>query len=104
MVAILRKDIMRLMMTEHIMPRVWMHTNSRGEKGQCTVPKRLAKYGWWKCQQSNTRVSPKNACTYYQQLSIKSRGSQRDKYPEEECMGFWLSLRILDSWYVGVLY
>src|SRR4051812_9252448 len=23
-------------------------------KGQYTVPKRLAKYGWWKCQQSNT--------------------------------------------------
>src|SRR3954466_4438664 len=29
--------------------------------------------------------------------------SQRDKYPEEECMGVWLSLRILDSWYVSVL-
>jgi len=30
-------------------------------------------------------------------------GSQRDRYPEEECMGVWLSLRILDSWYVSVL-
>src|SRR3954467_11069056 len=29
--------------------------------------------------------------------------SQRDKYPEEECMGVWVSLRILDSWYVSVL-
>src|SRR3954466_1065445 len=29
--------------------------------------------------------------------------SQRDKYLEEECMGVWLSLRILDSWYVSVL-
>ena len=29
--------------------------------------------------------------------------SQRDRYPEEECMGVWLSLRILDSWYVSVL-
>src|ERR1044071_1750507 len=29
--------------------------------------------------------------------------SQRDKYPEEECMGVWLSLRILNSWYVSVL-
>src|ERR1041385_2864503 len=28
--------------------------------------------------------------------------SQRDKYPEEDCMGVWLSLRILDSWYVSV--
>ena len=25
-------------------------TDSRGEKGQCTIPKRLAKYVWWKCQ------------------------------------------------------
>src|SRR3954468_10295968 len=31
-------------------------------------------------------------------------GSQRDRYPEEECMGVWLSLRILDSWYVSVLF
>src|SRR3954468_1078140 len=29
--------------------------------------------------------------------------SKRDKYPEEECMGVCLSLRILDSWYVSVL-
>src|ERR1041385_892659 len=29
--------------------------------------------------------------------------SKRDKYPEEECMGVWLSLRILDSWYMSVL-
>src|SRR3954469_13916545 len=35
--------------------------NSRGEKGQCTVPKRLEKYGWWKCQLSNTHISPKNS-------------------------------------------
>ena len=26
-----------------------------------------------------------------------------DGYPEEECMVVWLSLRILDSWYVTVL-
>src|SRR3954471_13613903 len=47
MVAVLRKYIMRFMMTERIMQRVWMHgevcANSRGEKGQCTVPKRLEK-------------------------------------------------------------
>src|ERR1041385_3776880 len=29
--------------------------------------------------------------------------SQRYKYPEDECMGVWLSLRMLDSWYVSVL-
>src|ERR1043165_7428820 len=28
MVAVLRKDIMRLMMTERIVPRVWMHRRS----------------------------------------------------------------------------
>src|ERR1043165_5100329 len=37
MVAVLRKDIRRLMMTERIMPRVWMHRRSmrqlsRGER------------------------------------------------------------------------
>ena len=31
------------------------------EVGQCTVPKRLEKYGWWKCQLSNTHISPKNS-------------------------------------------
>src|SRR3954464_4836966 len=59
MVAVLWKDIRRLMMTERIMPRVWMHRRSMRQlprEGQCTVPKRLAKYGWWKCQQSNTRI------------------------------------------------
>src|ERR1041385_1663182 len=29
--------------------------------------------------------------------------TQRDRYPEEECMGVWLSFRILDSWCVSVL-
>src|ERR1044072_7099263 len=40
--------------------------NSRGEKGQCTIPKRLEKYGWWKCQLSNNHISMKISCTYYQ--------------------------------------
>src|SRR3954463_13400735 len=40
-------------------------TDSLDEKGQCTVPKRLAKYGWWKYQQSNTRISQRNTSTYY---------------------------------------
>src|SRR3954466_7282931 len=56
------EDIMRLMMTERIMPRVWMHNFSLHQlprEGRCTVPKRLAIYGWWKCQQSNTRISHK---------------------------------------------
>src|ERR1041385_7857587 len=29
--------------------------------------------------------------------------SQRNKYPEEECMGVWLFLRIIDSWHMSVL-
>src|SRR3954464_6741147 len=52
MVAVLRKDIMMLMMREHIMLRVWMHRRSMRQlprEGKCTVPKRLEKYGWWKC-------------------------------------------------------
>ena len=56
------EDIMRLMMTEHIMPRVWMHRRSLHQlprEGQCTVPKMLAIYVWWKCQQSNTHISHK---------------------------------------------
>src|SRR3954465_13646344 len=62
------EDIMRLMMTECIMPRVWMLRRSLHQlprEGQCMVQKRLEIYGWWKCQQSNTRISPKISCTYY---------------------------------------
>src|SRR3954464_541749 len=73
MVAVLRKDIMRLMRTERIMPRVWLHRRSMRQpprEGQGMVPKRLAKYGWWKCQQSNTRISPKiHALTISNSLS-----------------------------------
>src|ERR1041384_3485665 len=56
------EDIMRLMMTERIMPRIWLHWRSLHQlprEGQCTVPKRLAIYGWWNFQQSNTRISHK---------------------------------------------
>src|SRR3954468_24377078 len=48
MVAVLRKYIMRLMMTERIMPRVWMHRQSMRQlprEWQWTLPKRLEKYG-----------------------------------------------------------
>ncbi|KAE8809515.1 hypothetical protein D1007_13801 [Hordeum vulgare] len=30
--------------------------------------------------------------------TVQLGNSQRDKYPEEYCLGVWLSLRILDSW------
>src|ERR1041385_7661648 len=57
MVAVLRKDIRIFMMTEHIMPRVWMHrrrwTPTLGvRRGKCTVRKRLANMRRWKCQLS----------------------------------------------------
>src|ERR1041385_3231533 len=50
MVAVLRKDIRRFMMTEHIMPRVWMYRRRwmptlEVRKRQCTARERLAKYG-----------------------------------------------------------
>src|ERR1043165_1644823 len=48
MVAILRKDIRRLMMKKSVSCQGFGYTgevcaNSRGEKGQCMVPKRLEK-------------------------------------------------------------
>src|SRR3954470_10789815 len=57
MVAVLRKDIRGFMMTEHIMPRVWMYrqmwTPTLGvRRRQCTTRKRLANMRRWKCQLS----------------------------------------------------
>src|SRR3954466_11369073 len=55
MVAVLRKYIRRFMMTERIMPRVWMYrrrwTPTLGVRiRKCTVRKRLANMRRWKCQ------------------------------------------------------
>src|SRR4051812_9878481 len=57
MVAVLRKDKGRLMMTERIMPRVWMYrrrwTPTLGvRRRQCTAHERLANMSRWKCQLS----------------------------------------------------
>src|ERR1041385_2106824 len=57
MVAVLRKYIGRFMMTERIMPRVWMHrrrwTPTLGvRRRQCTVRKRLENMRRWKFQLS----------------------------------------------------
>src|SRR3954453_2127806 len=57
LVAVLRKDIRRFMMTERIMPRVWMYrrrwTPTLGvRRRQCTAQERLAKMRRWKCQLS----------------------------------------------------
>src|ERR1044071_9110101 len=57
MVAVLRKDIRRLMMTERIMPRVWMYRRRwtptlRVRRRQCTEQDMLANMRRWKCQLS----------------------------------------------------
>ena len=59
---------------------------------QCTTPKRLAKYGWWKCQKPQLNISQKELTSLLQTTSrfnIKSmikihskKGrSRRHKYP-----------------------
>src|SRR3954463_6114439 len=91
MVAVLRNDIMRFMMTERIMPRIWMHQRSMHQlprEGQCTVPKRLAKYGWWKCQQSNTYISTKNSCTYYGNSQSNQEVHKETSTPWRSVWGF----------------
>src|ERR1041385_6327947 len=57
MVVVLRKDVRRFMMTERIMPRVWVYrrrwTQTLGvRRRQCTARKRLAKMRRWKFQLS----------------------------------------------------
>src|SRR3954469_19428367 len=57
MVAVLRKDIRRFMMTERIMPRVWMYRRRWNptlgvRRRQCTTHERLANMRRWKCQLS----------------------------------------------------
>ena len=46
-------------------------TNSRGEKGQCTVPKRLAMMERWECVQSmDSTLVIKNSHTYCKNLQV----------------------------------
>src|SRR3954462_11812864 len=57
MVAVLRKDIRRFIMTERIMPRFWMYrqrwTPTLGVRRRlCTARERLANMRRWKCQLS----------------------------------------------------
>src|ERR1044071_1187296 len=72
-------------------------------RGQCTEPKRLANMRRWKCQLSILTLVRRTHALIIDDSQSNEEVSQRDKYPEEECMGIWLSLRILDSWYVSVL-
>ena len=63
------EDITRLMMTECIMPRVWMHwqvgTNSRSENRAMHGSEEASKYEEVEVSTFNTYISPKNSCTYY---------------------------------------
>src|SRR3954464_5373897 len=57
MVAVFMKDIRRFMMTECIMPRVWMYLRrwmpTLGvRRRQCTAQERLENMRRWKCQLS----------------------------------------------------
>src|ERR1041385_2259711 len=71
-------------------------------RGQCIVPTRLANMRRWKCQLSIlTLVRRTHALIIGNSQSNEE--VQGDKYPEDECMRVWLSLCILDSWYVSVL-
>ena len=90
MVAVLRKDIRRFMMTERIVPRVWMHRRSLHQlprEGQCTVPKRLAKYG--KVEVPTIEYSNQFGELMHL-LSVTLyliRRFTKRQVPEEECMG-----------------
>ena len=58
-------------MTELIIPRFGctgeVCANSRGEKRAMHGTEEARKsIGGWKCKLSNTHISPKNSCTYYQ--------------------------------------
>src|SRR3954469_6109622 len=108
MVSVLRKDIRRFMMTERIMPRVWMHRRRwtptlRVRRGQCTVPKRLENMRRWKCQLSILTLIQITHALLIGNSQSNKEVHKETSIPEEECMWIWLSLHILDSWYVSVL-
>src|SRR3954467_2958764 len=57
-------------------------------KGQCTVPKRLEKYGWWKCQLSNTHISLKNSRNYYRSSQSNQEVHKETSTPRRSVWGF----------------
>ena len=75
------EDIMRLMMTERIMPRIWMHrriSQRLPREGQRTVPKRLAKY--MDGGSAKIRILAlviKNSSTYYRVFAVYSGEHKR---------------------------
>src|SRR3954466_3399326 len=98
MVTVLRKDIRRLMMTVSCQGfgcTGEVRANSRGEKGQCTVPKRLENMGGGIFNFRILTLVRRTHALIISNSQSKQEVHKIDKYPEEECMGVWLSLRIL---------
>src|ERR1041385_6177737 len=93
MVSGLRKDIRRLMMTERIMPRVWMHRRSirqlsRRERAMHGTEEARKSIGGWKCQLSNTHISLKNSCTYYRNSKSNQEVHKETGTPRRSIWGF----------------
>src|ERR1041385_8373003 len=107
MMAVLRKDIRRFMMTECIMPRVWMYrrrwTPTLGvRRRQCTARERLAKYGKVEVSTFNTYISPKNSCTYYRRFqkdnkTIKCGCNRNNFIPNMRNYRKFISVSIIHS-------
>src|SRR4051812_39669453 len=82
MVAVLRKDIRRFMMTERIMPRVWMYrrrwTPTLGvRRRQCTSHERLANMRRWKCQLSILKLVRRTHALLSVTLNLMRRFSKK---------------------------
>src|SRR3954466_12784255 len=82
MVAILRKDVRRFMMTERIMPRVWMYrrrwTPTLGvRRRQCTTQERLENMRRWKCQLSILTLVQRTHALIIGTLNLMRRFTKR---------------------------
>src|ERR1041384_5328944 len=89
MVAVLRKNIRRFMMTERIVPRVWMYrqrwTPTLGvRRRQCTTHERLANMRRWKCQLSILTLVRRTHA-----LLIGNSQSNKEVYKETTTPSAW---------------
>src|SRR4051812_39996471 len=92
MVAVLRKDIRRFMMTERIMPRVWctseVDAGSRREKRAMHGTKEASKYEEVEVSTFNTYISPKNSCTYFGNSQSNKEVHKETSTPRRSVWGF----------------